>query len=181
MCILSLFYRSTAQRIVRIMLIQPVIFIQHGCTRFFQRWNTVEQIPQTFEMILHLTSASHNISSGRIKNTITGTTCDIHCFQNVNMISRHLCIPYQEAGCCQRSQSASYQICMFIIYAFWFFRAGKCFIISICIIYTLAVFLLFAALGIAVIRIDMRFYVFFFLTILRCKNGCTCCRCYCYA
>ena len=163
------------------MLIQPVIFIQYGCTWFFQRWNTVEQIPQTFKMVLHLTATSHNVASGRIKNTVTGTACDIHCFQNVNMITRHLCIPYQEAGCCQRSQSASYQISMLVIHAFRLFRTGKCLIISVCIINTLAVFLLFTTFCIAVIRIHMGLYSFFFLTILRCKNGCTCCRCYCYA
>ena len=63
MCILSTVHSCTAERVVRIMLIQPVEFIQNGSTRFLKGRNTVEKIPQTFKMVLHLTAAAHNVAS----------------------------------------------------------------------------------------------------------------------
>ena len=79
MGILSAILRCTTQGVVGIFLVQPVILIQHAGSGYFQRGNTAKQIPQTFEMVLHLTSATHDVASGRIIDTITGTACDIHC------------------------------------------------------------------------------------------------------
>ena len=101
MSILTTIYRCSTQGIIRILLIQPVILIQNGYSRCFNRRYAMEQIPQTFEMVLHLTTTTHYITSCRIKNTITCTACNIHCFQNVNIFTRHLTVSYQEAGCCK--------------------------------------------------------------------------------
>ena len=101
MSVFALIYSSTAKRIVRIMFVQPVVLIQYRGAWFFQGRNAVEKIPETFEVILHLTAASHYVSSHRIKNTIACAACNVHCFQDVNVVARHLRVSYQEAGCCQ--------------------------------------------------------------------------------
>ena len=159
------------------MLVQPVILIQYRCAWFLQRRNAVEQIPEALEMVLHLTSASHYVASHWIEDTVTCTACNVHCLQNMNVVSRHLCVSYQETSCCQGSKSASYQICMLVIYAFRFLRAGKCFVITVCIINALAVFLVFAALCIAVIRVYVCFCDLFLLTALICQNCYSCTSC----
>ena len=159
------------------MLVQPVVLIQYRCTWFLQRWNAVEKIPETFEVVLHLTAASHYVSSHRIKNTVACAACNVHCFQNMDVVTRHLCVSYQEAGCCQGSKSASYQICVLVIYAFRFLRAGECFVVTVCIINALAVFLVFATLCIAVIRVYVCFCDPFLLTAFICQNCCSCTCC----
>ena len=78
MGILSTVHCCTTQRIVRIMFVQPIIFIQHRCIRYFQRRNTSEQVPQTFKMILHLAAATHDIAPGRVVNTVTCTSRNVH-------------------------------------------------------------------------------------------------------
>ena len=156
------------------MFVQPVVLVQNGGTWFFQRWNTVEKIPEALEMVFHLTAASHDVSSHRIKNTVACTACNVHRFQNVNVVARHLCVSYKEASCCQRSKSASYQICMLVIYTFRFLRAGKCFVVTVCIINALAVF---AALCIAVIRVYVCFCDLFLFAALVCQNCCSCTCC----
>ena len=159
------------------MFVQPIVLVQNGGTWFFQRWNTVEKIPEALEMVFHLTAASHDVSSHRIKNTVACTACNVHRFQDVNVVARHLCVSYKEASCCQRSKSASYQICMLVIYAFRFLWAGKCFVVTVCIINALAVFLIFAALCIAVIRVYVCFCNLFLLTAFICQDCCSCTCC----
>ena len=159
------------------MFIQPVVLVQNGGTWFFQRWNAVEKIPEALEMVLHLTAASHDVSSHRIEDTITRTACNVHRFQDVNVVARHLRVSYKETSCCQSRKSASYQICMLVIYAFRFLRAGKCFVVTVCIINTFAVFLVFTTLCIAVIRVYVCFCNLFLFTAFICQNcySCTCC------
>ena len=64
-------------------------------------------------MVLHLTSAAHHISSGRIIDTVAGASRDVHRLKNVNVGTFHLTVSHQEAGCCQRGQSAADNIALF--------------------------------------------------------------------
>ena len=98
MSVFSAIYSCTAKRIVWIMFVQPVVFIQYGNTRCFNRRNAAEQIPETLEMVFHFTAASHDIATCWIKDTIAGTTGDVHSFQNVDMGTRHLTVTNEEAG-----------------------------------------------------------------------------------
>lgn len=109
------------------MLIQPVKFIQYRCSRNFKGWNTVEQIPQTFEMILHFTTAAHDIATARIEDTVTGPACNVHSFKNMNMLSRHLSVTNKETCRCQRSKTTAYDIGMLLIHTLRLFRSGKSF------------------------------------------------------
>ena len=152
MGIFAAVYGCTAERVVRVMFVQPVVFVQNGNTRCLNGRNAAEQIPEAFKVVFHLTAASHDISACRVENTVAGTAGNIHSFQNVNMGTRHLCITYEEAGSGKRCKTASNDISVFIIYAFWLFRMGECFIIAIGIVNTFAVLFIFAAFCIAVIR-----------------------------
>ena len=80
MCVFTMIYSCAAKGIVRVMFIEPVIFIKYRNTRCLDGWNAAEEIPQTFEMIFHLTSTAHYITSGSIIDSITCTTGKIHCF-----------------------------------------------------------------------------------------------------
>ena len=171
----------TAERIVGVMLVQPVILVQNGSARFLKGRNAAEQIPQALEMILHLTAAAHHITSGRIKNTVTGAAGNVHGFQDVNVGAGHLGVADHEAGSCQSSQTASYQVSMLVIHAFRFLRAGKSFVVSVAVVDAFAVFLVHSALGVAVIAggfFHLSFFYCFFLTILCCECCCTCSCCH---
>ena len=186
MSIFAAVYGCTAERIVRIMFVQPVVFIQNGNTRCLNGRNAAEQIPEAFEVVFHLTAASHDVAACRIEDTVAGTAGNVHGFKDVDMGTRHLCITYQEAGSSKRCKTASDDVSVFVIYAFRFFRAGKRFVITICIIDAFAVFFVFAAFCIAVIRAGsfgfLCFCSFAFFVFLRvfCEHcGCSgsCCKC----
>ena len=130
--ILSTVDGCTAERIVRVVLVQPVELVQNRSTRFFKGRNTAEKIPQALEMVFHLTTATHDIASGRIKDSIAGTSGNIHGFQDVDMITWHLCVSYQEACSSQGSKTASYNVGMLVVHTFRFFRTGKGFGAVVC-------------------------------------------------
>ena len=181
MSVLAAVNGRTAERIVGVMLVQPVILVQNGSARFLKGRNAAEQIPQTLEMVLHLTAAAHHITSGRIKNTVAGAAGNIHGFQDVNVGAGHLGVADHEAGSCQSSQTASYQVSMLVIHAFRFLRASKSFVVSVAVVDAFAVFLVHSALGVAVIAggfFHLSFFYCFFLTILCCECCCTCSCCH---
>ena len=64
------------------------------------------QIPETFEMVFHFTSASHDIAAGRIEDAVAGTAGNVHSLQNVDMGAWHLGITNEEAGSSERSTGA---------------------------------------------------------------------------
>ena len=144
MCIFSPVFSCTAQRIIGIVFIQPVEFIQHRKFRIFQRRDAAEKIPEAFKMILHFSSAPHDIAPGRVENSVAGSSCNVHGFQNMDLFSRHLSVPDQEAGRCQSRQSASYNIGILFLHAFRLLRPGKSFIISAAVIDSFPVFLMFS-------------------------------------
>ena len=135
------------------MFIQPVIFIQYGNIRCFDGRDAAEQIPEALEMVFHLTAASHDVTACRIKDSVAGAAGNIHSFQNVDVGTGHLSITDKEAGSSERSKSASYDVCMFVVNTFRFFRAGECFVVSVCIIDTFAVFFVLAAFCVAVVGV----------------------------
>ena len=92
MGILSAVFRCAAEGIVRVMLVQPVILVQYGSSRYLQRRNTVEQIPQALEMVFHLTAATHNIAAERIFNAVACAARNVHGLQNVNVLALHLSV-----------------------------------------------------------------------------------------
>ena len=180
MCILSSVYRSSAKRIVGIMLIQPVKFIQNRSPWYLQRRNTAKQVPETFKMVFHLSAAPHDISSGCIKDTVTGSSGNIHGFQNMNLFSRHLAIPYQKAGCSQSCKTASHNICAFLFYAFRLFRSCKSFVIPPGIINPFCISYLFSPFCITICLITGMLLNFFFLILdfflFINRRSCSCCK-----
>ena len=104
-------------------------------------------------MVFHLTAASHDVTACRIKDSVTGTAGNIHSFQNVDVGTGHLCIADEEAGSSERSKSASYDVCMFVINAFRLFRTGESLVVSVCIIDTFTVFFVFSAFCVAVVGV----------------------------
>ena len=186
MSVFAAVYSCTAERVVRVMFVQPVIFVQNRNTRCFNGRNAAEQIPEAFEVVFHFTAASHDVAACRIKDTIAGTTGNVHGFEDVDMRTRHLCVTDKEAGCGKRCKTASDDVSVFVIYAFRFLRAGKCFVVTICIVDAFAVLFVFAAFCIAVVRSGSfgflcfcSFDLFIFLRVFCEHCGCagSCCKC----
>ena len=128
--------RRPAQRKVRVLLVQPVIFIQHRNALGLNGRDRAEQIPHALEVIVHFPAAPHHIADIFIFIAVTGSARDRIFLQNVHMLPFHLPVSDQKARCRKRRQAASDDIRRFPIYALRFARARECFIIAACIIHT---------------------------------------------
>ena len=73
-------------------------------------------------------------------------------YAKLNVGTFHLTVSHQEAGCCQRGQSAADNIGALLIHTLRLSRSRKSLVITVGIVNTLAVLLMLAALGIAVFR-----------------------------
>ena len=91
--------RRSAQRIVRVLLVQPVIFVQYRNTFGLDGRNRTKQIPHTFKMVVHFTSAPHHIADILISIAVTGTARNRVLFENVYVFPFHLPVSDQKAGC----------------------------------------------------------------------------------
>ena len=116
-------------------------------------------------MIFHLSSAPHNVTTGRFINSVARPACNVHRFQNMNMGPRHLTVSYQKTGRRQRSKSAAYDIRVFLFHAFRHLRSCKRLIISVAVIYALAVLTVFSKFGIPIIAVHFCVLSFPFSTV----------------
>ena len=146
-------YGGTTERVVRILLVQPVVFVQHRHTRRLDGRNAAEQIPQALKMVLHLSAAAHHITSGGIVDAVASAARYIHGFQNMNVAAGHLSVAYKEARRRQGGETAAYDVSVFLVHAFRFPRLCERLIIAVAVIDALAVFIIPAKLGVAVIQL----------------------------
>ena len=157
-------YGGTTERVVRVLLVQPVVFVQHRHTRRLDGRNAAEQIPQALEMVLHLPAAAHHITSGGIVDAVAGAARYVHGFQNVDMAAGHLSVTYKET--CRRKgrKTAAYNICVFLVNSIRLFWCRKRLIVTVAVIDALAVFIVPSKLGVAVVQLRV------FSAAFRCRH-----------
>ena len=96
--ILSAFFGDTAKGVVRILFVQPVVFIQHADSRGFDGGNGAEQIPHALKMVIHFAAAPHYIADVRVIIAVAGAARQRFFLQNVDIPARHLSIADKETG-----------------------------------------------------------------------------------
>ena len=137
MCILPSLLRRAAQGVIRILLIQPVILIQHTDPRRLDRRNRTKQIPHTLEMVVHLAAAAHHVADIIDIQSVAGTARYLILLKDMNIASLHLSVSHQEAGCRESCQSGTNDISRFAVDSFRLHGTYKSFIISAGIIHRL--------------------------------------------
>ena len=95
MRILATVYRGTAKRIVGVVLVEPVIFVQHRNPRLFQRGDVTEHIPHHFKVIVHLPSATHIKALGHVPASVATAAGKLQFFKQMNVLSLHLSVTDQ--------------------------------------------------------------------------------------
>ena len=125
----------TAKGEVRVLLIQPVIFIEYTDAFRLNGRNRTEQIPHDLKMIIHFAATAHDIAKLRIFIAVTGTTRNGVLFKNVYMPARHLTITYQIAGCSQSSKTGTNDIGRFVLNTLRLSGTGKSLVVTTGIIH----------------------------------------------
>ena len=147
--------------------------------------DTAEQIPEAFEVVFHFTAASHDVAACRIKDTIAGTTGNVHGFEDMDVGTRHLCVTNKEAGSSERCRPLPTMVACLSSTPSGFSGRANTSSITICIVDAFAVLFVFAAFCIAVVRSGSfgflcfcSFDLFIFLRVFCEHCGCSgsCCK-----
>ena len=144
-----------AEGVVGVVLVQPVELVQHRRTWLFQGGDGAEQVPQALEVVLHLPAAPHDVAPAGVKDAVAGAAGHVHGLQDVDVVPRHLAVPHQKTGGRQGGQAAAHDPGLFFLHAGGFFGPGKGLVVAAGIIDALAVFVVFAPLGVAVAALGL--------------------------
>ena len=126
---------GAAQAVVGIVLVQPVILVQHGDVLILNGGDGAEQIPHALEVVVHLTAAAHNVTDVLVLVAIAGTTGDGVLFQHMDVLALHLAVTHHKACSGQRGQAAADKVGTLVVNALRFFGTGKSFIVTAGIIH----------------------------------------------
>ena len=126
---------GTAEGLVGVLLVQPVILVQHAGSLGLQRGDGAEQIPHDLEMVVHLTAAAHDIAD-IVLVAVAGTAGQRVLLKHMDVVALHLAVTDQVAGGSQGRQTGADEVSRFIVNALRLFGVCKCFVVATGIIHT---------------------------------------------
>ena len=126
---------STAEGLVGVLLVQPVILVQHAGSLGLQRGDGAEQVPHDLEMVVHLTAAAHDIAD-IVLVAVAGTAGQRVLLKHMDVVALHLAVTDQVAGGSQGRQTGADEVSRFIVNALRLFGVCKCFVVATGIIHT---------------------------------------------
>ena len=90
--------RSPAEGIVGIVLVQPVVFVQHGDAGLFQRGHVAEHIPHDLEVVVHLPAAPHEEALGHVLASVAAAAGQLQLLKKMDVLALHLTVADQIKG-----------------------------------------------------------------------------------
>ena len=129
-------HRCAAEGVVRVGLIEPVIFVQHAHALGLDGRNGMEQVPHHFEVVIHLAASAHHVADVFKLPAVARAAGQLAFFKDVNMLALHLSIADEIAGGSQRGKAAADNISRLMIDAFGLAGTGKRLIVTAGIIHT---------------------------------------------
>ena len=135
MGVLAPFLGDAAERVVGVVLVEPVVFVQNRDLGIFDGGDAAEQIPETFEVVLHLAPAADDEALVNVQNAVAGTAGHRHILHDGNVFTGHLRVAHKEAGGRQTSQPRADHHSVLLLNALGFFRMGKCLVVAVAVIH----------------------------------------------
>ena len=128
--VLAAVYGRTAEGVVRVLLVEPVVLVEDGYAFCFDGRNGVEQIPHYLKVVVHLTAAAHYIADVLVLPAVAGAARELLLLENVDVFALHLTVANEIARSSQCSKTASYNIRGLIVNARRLLRSCKCFVVT---------------------------------------------------
>ena len=128
--VLAAVYGSAAQRVVGILLVQPVVLVQNADTRVFDGRDGTQQIPHHLEVIVHLAPAAHYVALAGKVGAVACAARNRVFLQDMDVATGHLRIAHQVAGSAQRRQAGAHDVGVLVLDALGLLGAGECFVVS---------------------------------------------------
>ena len=107
------------------MLIEPIVFIQHGYTGGFDGGHIAEGIPHHLKVVIHFAAAAHIKALGDILAAIAAAAGQVQLFQQVDALAFHPAIAHQVKCGGKTGQAGADDIGGFVIDALGLFGVSK--------------------------------------------------------
>ena len=128
--VLALVLGHTLQGDVRIILVEPVEFVEDAGILDLQRRDRTVEIPQAFKMLLHLAAAADDEALLRHVETIECATGKIQLFKNGDALASNTAVADQEGRARQSGQPGADEPCRLPVSAIRLAGADESFIVS---------------------------------------------------
>ena len=119
---------GAAERIVGVVLVEPIILVQYGNAGGLNGGNIPEGIPHDLKMVVHFTATAHEEALGDVLAAVAAAAGQIQLLQQMNVLALHLTVPHQIEGCGETGQTGADDISGFFIHTLGLLGVGKGFI-----------------------------------------------------
>ena len=92
MGIFAALLRSPAERVVRIVLVEPIVLVKYGDARCFNGRNVSEHIPHALKVVVHLSATAHVETLAYIFAAIAASARKLKLLEQVNSCTLYLAI-----------------------------------------------------------------------------------------
>ena len=133
--VLAPLLRGPAEGVVGVLLVEPVVLVQHADALRLDGGDGAEEVPHDLKVVVHLTAAPHHVAEIFEFVAVAGAAGEVPLLQNVDMLALHLAVPHEIAGGGQGRQAAADDIGGFLIHALGLLGAGKGFVVTAGIIH----------------------------------------------
>ena len=126
--VLAAVHTGAAQRVVGVVLVEPIIFIQNRDARRLDGGHIAEGIPHDLEVVVHFPSAAHEETLGHVLATVAASARQIQLFQEVDVLALHLTVADEVKCRRQAGKAGADDISRFFVHVLGLFGMRKGFI-----------------------------------------------------
>ena len=128
--VLAAFHGRAAEGIVRVVLVEPIVFVEHRDARRFERRHVAEGVPHDLEMVVHLAAAAHKEALGDVLAAVAAAAGKLQLFQQMDVLPLHPTVADEIEGGRQAGKTGADDIGRLFVDVLRLFGVGKRFISS---------------------------------------------------
>ena len=128
--VLAAFLGGTAQRVVGVFLVEPVILVEHRDAGVLDRGDGAEEVPHDLEVVVHLAAAAHHVADAGDVGAVARAASDGVLLKDMDVAARHLRVANQIAGRAQRRQAGADDVGALVVDSLGLLGTCKGFVVS---------------------------------------------------
>ena len=115
MSVLAAIHSGAAERIVRVVLVEPIVLVEHRDAGSLDGRHVAECIPHYLKVVVHFTAASHEEALCDIPVTVAAAAGKLELFKQMNVLALHLSVTNQIEGSRQTCKSGADDVSRLLI------------------------------------------------------------------
>ena len=102
--------RRAAERVVGVLLVEPIVLVQDGDPGRLDGGDGAEQVPHHLEVVVHLAPAAHDVAKAGDVEAVARAAGNAVLLEDVDVLAGHLGVAYEIARGGERRQACAHDI-----------------------------------------------------------------------